>query len=305
MKGCTVLIIDDAEDVHTVAGTYLELSGYRVAHALNGALGLQIMKEQRPDLILLDVQMPVMDGFQTLEAIKRTPDLAEIPVLVLSSLNRPNLKVKGLQLGADDYIVKPFDQAELMARVDRAVQRSVRSRRLESELSGDFARVSFEELLQTLGLGRRTARIEFRDLAGEIVLLSGRLLDARWRDFEGEAAFGRLLFLAHGRFVVDFENVPPGDIADGATAITDLLLSTTVYLDEVRKTLQPQLDCDRLLEPHDGDPKIDFGGKCHPHWPATVATILACMAGELKENAAILIHEVDAGALRIMDPEGD
>jgi hypothetical protein len=246
-----------------------------------------------------------MDGFQALEAIKRTPELTEIPILFLSSLDRPNLKVKGLQLGADDYIVKPFDQAELMARVGRALQRSERYRRLASGLSGDLGRISLEELLQTMGLGRRSASIELRDMAGKITTLNGDLVEARWRTFEGEPAFARLLLLANGRFAVDFDSVSPADRDTETTPINDLLFDTTVYLDEVRKILSPLLTCGSLLEPGTADRRIDSGVCAPPQWPATAAMVLACMSDELKNNARILLQEIEAGTLHIIDPEGD
>ena len=110
MRRYSILITDDDESTHEVLGEYLELAGFRVLHARDGSIGLEMMEELHAGPRPLDVNMPVMDGFKTMEAIGKDKELRDIPVLFLTSLDRYNLKIKGLELGAEDYIVKALQQ---------------------------------------------------------------------------------------------------------------------------------------------------------------------------------------------------
>ncbi len=118
-RGKTLLIVDDNENNCEMCKIYLELEGYTVNFAENGRAGLERITEIRPDLILLDIVMPVMDGHQFLTALKNDPKLKDIPVLVHSVRSDPREVVKTLQMGADDFLKKPFDVDELLARISK------------------------------------------------------------------------------------------------------------------------------------------------------------------------------------------
>lgn len=116
-----VLLIED--DAAIVAGLQLNLSleGYEVITAADGEAGLQLATERRPDLVLLDVMLPGMHGLEVLRRLRQVD--AEMPVIVLTARSEDADKVLGLQLGADDYISKPFNLAELRARINAALRR--------------------------------------------------------------------------------------------------------------------------------------------------------------------------------------
>ncbi len=120
-RGKTLLIVDDNKNNCEMCKIYLELEGYTVNFAENGRAGLERITEIRPDLILLDIVMPVMDGHQFLTALKNDPKLKDIPVLVHSVRSDPREVVKTLQMGADDFLKKPFDVDELIARINKQV----------------------------------------------------------------------------------------------------------------------------------------------------------------------------------------
>ena len=103
-----ILIIDDDSFEHKLLDKYLIEPGYEVLHAESGAQGLKIMEREKPDLVLLDVRMPVMSGFGALKEIKQKNQIKGIPVLLLTGLDREHLREKGLEMGALDYITKPF-----------------------------------------------------------------------------------------------------------------------------------------------------------------------------------------------------
>jgi two-component system cell cycle response regulator len=113
-----ILLIDDSRLIAHVAKTILTKLGHEVVLAQDGMAGLEAAKSQQPDLILLDLIMPVMDGYQVCEELKEGGSTKEIPVIMLTSKAEPADKVKGLEMGALDYVTKPFDEGELVARVN-------------------------------------------------------------------------------------------------------------------------------------------------------------------------------------------
>ena len=130
MNSMKVLIIDDDVDSLAIAKLRLKKDGYIIESASNGSEGLEKARSTSPDLILLDVQMPGKSGFEVCEELKSTSDLCNIPVIFLSAADDISEKVKGLDLGAVDYVTKPFDIFELRARVRAAL----RTKRLQDLL---------------------------------------------------------------------------------------------------------------------------------------------------------------------------
>ena len=113
-----ILLIDDSRLIAHVAKTMLTKQGHEVVLAEDGMVGLEAAKSEQPDLILLDLIMPVMDGYQVCQKLKEEESTIEIPVIMLTSKAEPADKVKGLEIGALDYVTKPFDEGELVARVN-------------------------------------------------------------------------------------------------------------------------------------------------------------------------------------------
>ena len=113
----TILIVDDQEQNLKVVGTVLTMTGYEVIPASSGAQAMRRLDAHVPDLILLDVLMPEMDGLEVCRQIKARPELAEIPIIFLSAADDKNLIVQALETGGVDYVTKPFNKAELLTRV--------------------------------------------------------------------------------------------------------------------------------------------------------------------------------------------
>ena len=115
-----ILVIDDSETERALLASRLEHSGYIVTVAEDGRSGLRALFELRPDLVLLDVVMPGIDGWKTLELIR---EISDVPVIMLTGLDSEIERVRGLRGGADDYVGKPFGAAELSARIDAVLRR--------------------------------------------------------------------------------------------------------------------------------------------------------------------------------------
>jgi diguanylate cyclase (GGDEF)-like protein len=119
-----VLVVDDDPLMRRIVTQSLDRATYELVEAESGPSGIQCAVEQRPDLILLDVMMPEMDGFEVIRRLRTHPMTQGIPIILLTALGEMSEKVYGMQLGADDYITKPFDPRELRARVQTHLKRT-------------------------------------------------------------------------------------------------------------------------------------------------------------------------------------
>ena len=118
----TVLIIEDHADVFIYLSTLLK-DKYSIVHAENGVIGIQLAKEIIPDIIISDIMMPKLDGFSVCEQIKNSTSTNHIPVILLTAKANMEDKLKGLQLGADAYLYKPFHQRELLIQIEQLIQK--------------------------------------------------------------------------------------------------------------------------------------------------------------------------------------
>ena len=117
-----ILIVEDDRDIVEMVEYNLREEGYATLSALNGEDGVNLAISEQPDLIILDIMLPVMDGFEVCRALKSDGTTAHIPIIILSAKSQETDKVVGLELGADDYVTKPFSPRELIARI-RAIMR--------------------------------------------------------------------------------------------------------------------------------------------------------------------------------------
>jgi DNA-binding response OmpR family regulator len=140
----TILVVDDEPRIAEAVGMNMELEGFQVSSASNGQEALKKITEELPDLVILDVMMPDMDGF---EVLKRVREVSNVPVIMLTVKGNEADKVRGLDLGADDYVTKPFSPKELVSRVKAALRRMTMPGpvpkteiKVDNNLSIDFGR---------------------------------------------------------------------------------------------------------------------------------------------------------------------
>ena len=122
--GARILIAEDDADIRDVLRLYLESEGFTVLEAADGARALELARAQPPDMAVLDVMMPGLSGYELTRALRRFSD---VPILILSAKSRDEDKILGLNLGADDYIAKPFNPVEIVARVKAQLRRAGRA----------------------------------------------------------------------------------------------------------------------------------------------------------------------------------
>ena len=161
MAASRILVVDDDDDIRGLLRTLLERAGHEVVDAPDGRAGLRELYAASPDLVILDVAMPVLDGWATLERIREVTD---VPVLMLTARDAELERVRGLKGGADDYVVKPFGRQELVARVD------VLLRRLRSGGEPD----TYADARLSISFAQRAVRYDDREVS--LTRLEYRLL---------------------------------------------------------------------------------------------------------------------------------
>jgi DNA-binding response OmpR family regulator len=112
-----ILVVDDDKDVVRLMRGYLEQAGYNVLVAYNGETALNMLRRERPDLLLLDLMLPDRDGWEITRAVHNDPIVAGTPIIVLTARVADEDKIIGLEIGADDYVTKPYNPREVVARV--------------------------------------------------------------------------------------------------------------------------------------------------------------------------------------------
>lgn len=155
----SILVVDDEPTIAEVVGRYLERAGYSIRAAGDGREALELARAEPPDLVVLDLMLPGVGG---LELLRRLRERERVPVVILTAKDHPSERVTGLQLGADDYVVKPFSNAEVEARIASVLRRT--------RPATSIPPLSFDGLV--LNLANREVRID-----GELVVLTAKEFD--------------------------------------------------------------------------------------------------------------------------------
>jgi DNA-binding response OmpR family regulator len=180
-----ILVIDDDADIRGLVRTLLERAGHEVAEAADGRAGLKALYATAADLVILDVNMPELDGWATLERIR---DVSEVPVLMLTARADELERVRGLTGGADDYVVKPFGRQELVARVQALLRRSESKTERSETYADDLLTIDFaQRAVKREGRDVQLTPLEFKLLATFVrhpnqVLSRDQLLELVWDD---------------------------------------------------------------------------------------------------------------------------
>ncbi|MBX7112109.1 MAG: response regulator transcription factor [Dehalococcoidia bacterium] len=194
-----ILVIDDETDIRQAVALMLARGGYEVVEAANGREGLRRFHADTPDLVLLDVAMPELDGWQTLDRIR---DMSEVPVLMLTARGLESDRVRGLDAGADDYLVKPFGGQELLARVRALLRRVTAAPEVRDSIEhGDLVLDLLQRRVVYDGAEIKLTPLEFRVLQALAshpgnVLSEEQLLERAWND-PSEVGVERVKFVIH------------------------------------------------------------------------------------------------------------
>lgn len=188
-QAAEILIVDDEAEIRQLLRIYLKAQGYRISEADTGAAARRLLERERPDLALVDLGLPDEDG---LSLIRNLRERYQLPIIILTGRGETVDKIVGLELGADDYVTKPFDLRELLARIKSVLRRSESSVREPGEV----------ETLRFAGFELRLKEHRLCDMTGaEIALTHGefKLLSALARNAQKTLTRDEILDLTHGR----------------------------------------------------------------------------------------------------------
>ena len=234
-SGIRVLVVDDNAHYREAAAQVMRDAGFEVILATNGFEALSAALKHQPSVVLSDITMPGMDGWQLLRMIRARPTLRRTPVLFLTDLSSEEQRLRGYELGVDDYVAKPFTGVELIARVERVLERAqMADEAVSNGMRGDLTKVPLASLLSFSELERRTgvlqleregerATLHLRD--GAVVRID--LADAH-NKLEGIDRFFHVLEWSSGRFELTGTEVLVADVLH--------LPTTFVLLEHARRS---------------------------------------------------------------------
>ncbi len=238
-----LLLVDSDAKSLRVTEVSLKNAGFSVTTAVNGVDALDKISLSAPDLVISDTKMPEMDGFELCKKLKQDKRFANIPFVFLTNDKSVTDKVRGLELGVDDYLSRPIYIKEIVTRINLLLQRREKEQ-LErkdpksSGFSGDLSDMGMVDLLQTFEIGRKSGqvRIQLGDRSANLWFREGKIVDVEVGALSGEAAFYRLLTYNEGLFFIEFHPIDrPDRIPLSSQA---LLLEGMRRLDERNRLLE-------------------------------------------------------------------
>ncbi|HJZ87807.1 MAG TPA: response regulator, partial [Polyangia bacterium] len=246
----SLLLVDGDTKSLRVLEVSLKKAGFNVTTAVNGLDALEKVETSVPDLIISDTKMAELDGFEFCRRLKQHPELAKIPFIFLTGEKSVEDKIRGLELGVEDYLTKPIYIKEILTRVKILLQKRERERieerrEAKTRFQGTLADMAVVDLIQTIEISRKTGVIHFVSPEGKraaVYFRNGKVIDAELGRLQGEDAIYRLLLWADGEFEVEFKNVRRKDVIELSSQ--GLLMEGMRRVDEWGRMLEqlPQLE---------------------------------------------------------------
>ena len=237
-----ILVVDDSALIRQVITDALIPSGFDVIAAADGSEALRLVARSRPDLIIADILMPIMDGWALCEEIRRTPATADIPIIVLTTERDVPKRLRGFETGVDDYMCKPFSKEELVARVKAILRRAAPAQDATMTpaatppvLTGHTDHIPMPDLFQLLSMNGKSGTLHlWGESVARVYLQEGRIINAETQGLKGEKALFRIMAWSAARF--EFESGEPERDVDillsGSTST--VLMDGFTHLDELR-----------------------------------------------------------------------
>lgn len=321
----TIMVVDDRPESVQMISDLLALEGYQVRTAYTGQEALDSISWQLPDLVLLDLNMPVMNGYEVCERLKGDPATADIPVLMLTAWADPDHRVRGLQLGAADYLVKPFDYRELLVRIETRLQGKQQTDRLraaQTAIRQTFERYVPHHVVERLladptqvrlGGTHQTITVLFADLRGYTALAETLTPEELLEVLNGHLTVAATAVLAYegtisqyvGDLVMAMFNAPLRQ-PDHASRAVQAALQIRRELETFHSGLPPELRMEFGIGIASGEAVVgNIGAKEFFHYTAIGDTVnLAQRLEEMAQGSEILMtestrHLLDGTAARV------
>ncbi len=249
----SLLLVDADSKSLRMLEVSLRKSGFSVTTAIHAADAREKLRHAQPDLIITDTKLPGDEnGFDFVANLKSQPESANIPIIFLSSENRLEQKVTGLELGVEDYLTKPIYIKEVLTRVrvllDKREKQTLEKRERSSSFAGLLGDMGLVDLMQTVEIGRKSGRlfIETRSQKGQVSFKEGKVTDARSGRLAGERAFYRMLVWNEGSFSMEFGGTEEADVIELSTQ--GLLMEGMRRVDEWGRLIEQLPPLDHIFE---------------------------------------------------------
>jgi DNA-binding response OmpR family regulator len=181
-----IILIEDDQDINRLVTHYLTKEGYAMKSSQDGIRGLQLIKQEKPDLVILDLMLPEMDGLEVCKRLRADAKTSVLPIIVLTAKGEESDKIVGLELGADDYVTKPFSPKELVARVKALFRRS--ERQVEESTGFCYGPISLDVSRHEVKVSGKAVQLTAKEFSLLLQLLKNKgrvltretLLDTVW-----------------------------------------------------------------------------------------------------------------------------
>ena len=201
-----ILVVEDNPTIRLLIKKGLEKEGFEVVDVENGEAALEVIKDRVPELIISDVMMPRMDGFQLVKEIRKKFENPLLPFIFLTVKDEVDDYIKGYELGADDYLTKPFDMEKLLDKVKRRLKKASILKKIST---GEVKEASLEDLniLDIIELSRAIGRrleieVEVEGERGKVVVEKGEVVESKIGDREGKSASSYIMTLKMGKIYI-------------------------------------------------------------------------------------------------------
>ncbi len=257
-----ILLVDSDEKSLSMMTISLKKADFNVTQARDGEEAWELMRTSRPDLIISDTKMPRMDGFTFCGKVKDDQTLRAIPFIFLTREKSVDDKIRGLELGVDDYLTKPIYLKEVLARVRLLLEKREKEKvdfvPQEPQFAGSLSDMGVVDLIQTMEMGQKTGVIYLQraEFKASVSFEKGRVVDAKVANVVGEQAIYKLLLWGEGSFRIDFRNIEGPETVTMSTQ--GLIMEGMRRIDElvrIREQLPPlesllAIDSQVILEEH-------------------------------------------------------
>jgi DNA-binding response OmpR family regulator len=232
-----ILTVDDDHNILKLLEISLTKAGYDVITVDNAEEAIAIASEQKPDLIISDISMPEMDGIEFCWMIREKSDVPLTPFIFLSSLRDPDFEIRGFRAGADDFLSKPIDRADLLSHVETLITRNKKLTDIDSSpkntdqskgFSGDVSELSLVEIFQLISINKRSGTLKLND--SMVYFKDGNIIKATHEGWGNEEAVYELVKLKTGTF--QFINMPISFDAEITTNTMHLIVEACRLMDE-------------------------------------------------------------------------
>ena len=238
-----ILIVDDNDTVRTLLKMSLKSENFVVLEAPDGVSALDIVNEEKPDLIISDILMPNMDGFEFCRTVREQSPVPTVPFIFLSSLGEVSTELRGYRTGADDYLVKSnLKRPELLQKVNSMLEKGQEYKKIESSIGdgmvGKLSDLSLIEVVQLLGMNKKngTLRVSKDEELGQIFFRDGQIIHAEYKDKMSEEAIYELSEWTNGVFKFEPNQVDVDTTIQ--TSTMNIIMECCRLLDEKRNKQQ-------------------------------------------------------------------